>query len=251
MAQPPGEGVEQPLAGLHRLVDGQHVRDVEAEAGLRQRGEVRRELGDRAAGRLARVHVLQHEARAQRPVRARVVHRVGVHDDRVDQRRDLRQPPHELGLRHPQVLHGRVHAQVAERQLRLRRPGTPPAPAARPRTAPRARPRTATCPAPRRPSPASRRGCRPCSPSTPRADGAGRRRRTLRAVRGPWNPGGYGAGRTESRDVPALWGERQLRLGRGGEGATRGACSRRERAVHLSTRELSTPRFTRAVDCSG
>ena len=89
VAQPAAEAVEQPLALREILVDRRHVRDVEAEAGLRQRGEVRRELGDGAAVALARVHVLQDERRAERRVARRVVDRVGVHDDRVDAAHDL------------------------------------------------------------------------------------------------------------------------------------------------------------------
>ena len=71
VAQPGAEAVQQPLALREPLVDRRRVRDVEAEAGLRQRREVRLELGDGAPVALARSPCSRARARSRAPRSAR------------------------------------------------------------------------------------------------------------------------------------------------------------------------------------
>ena len=216
VAQPPGERVQQPLAGLHRRVDRQHVRDVEAEArpraAPRSTARARRPCARWACARPC--SPARGTSRAARYARGSSI-ASGCTTIPSTSGASLREPPHELGLRHPQVLHGRVHAQVAERQLGLRgqvRLQPRQLVLRQRRELGRERRRLQRLGDHRRPVAAA---VGHVARRRARAGGAGRRRRILRAARGPWNPRGYGAGRTRSGSSPHLRDRatRQRRLG--------------------------------------
>jgi hypothetical protein len=91
VTEPRAEAVEQLVGHRHRRVDRPSVRNVEAEAGIRQLLEEGLDLVGGAAGVLPVVHVLEHKTRSNGSERASRGYPIRVRDDRSDPDRKLGQ----------------------------------------------------------------------------------------------------------------------------------------------------------------
>ena len=100
-----------------RRVHRAGVRDVEAEPASGSSAKSAASCSGRWPDGLAAVHVLEHQAAAERR-HAAGRRAVGVDDDRVDVRRQLSEQRPRAGLGQPQALRRRVHREVVEGQPR-------------------------------------------------------------------------------------------------------------------------------------
>jgi hypothetical protein len=117
VSQPFSEAIEKIVCQRHAAVHLPSVSDVEAKARFRQFPKGPFELLAGSPLVLASIHVLKQKLKSQRPIQAKVLHRVGVHYDRVSEARQLVKRKDQPLLVHMAALRGAVDADVAKGQV--------------------------------------------------------------------------------------------------------------------------------------
>ena len=111
------EARQQMMAFAQRPVNVGSVSDIEAESCRRKGLKIRRELISRPAGRLAHVHVLEHQTVSQATVRDRLHHCVWVNHNGFHRAGKRAKHLDEFGLGHLTTLRRCMDAQVREGKI--------------------------------------------------------------------------------------------------------------------------------------